>query len=169
MTGLANAIINTVPAAQELRKVKGFEPLKYLHKAVGADGSEVLKLDLRYKKLWFRLACPNGRMLVKPLRVTDQFAIFEAMVYQGYCNRYARRSDRNNPVEEIPADVSEWDHNQFNKKIAELVEKSLAEPEALKAVAVTSLPGIIMCNELGATFVPTLFEFLSMKSLFTQA
>ena len=90
---------------------------------------------------------------------------FEAMVYQGYCNRYARRSDRNNPVEEIPADVSEWDRNQFNKKIAELVEKSLAEPEALKAVAVTSLPGIIECNELGATYVPTLFEFLSMKSL----
>ena len=90
---------------------------------------------------------------------------FEAMVYQGYCNRYARRSDRNNPIEEIPADVSEWDRNQFNKKIAELVEKSLAEPEALKAVAVTSLPGIIECNELGATYVPTLFEFLSMKSL----
>ena len=90
---------------------------------------------------------------------------FEAMVYQGYRNRYARRSDRNNPVEEIPADVSEWDRNQFNKKIAELGEKSLAEPEALKAVAVTSLPGIIECNELGATYVPTLFEFLSMKSL----
>ncbi len=90
---------------------------------------------------------------------------FEALVYQGYRNRHARWSDRNNPVEEIPADVSEWDRNQFNKKIAELVEKSLAEPEVLKAVAVTSLPGIIECNELGATYVPTLFEFLSMKSL----
>ena len=90
---------------------------------------------------------------------------FEALVYKGYCKRFVRRSDRNNPVEEMPADVSEWDRNQFNKKIAELVEKSLAEPEALKAVAVTSLPGIIECNELGATFVPTLFEFLSIKSL----
>ena len=90
---------------------------------------------------------------------------FEALVYQGYRNRYTRWSDRNNPVEEVPADVSEWNRNQFNKKIAELVEKSLAEPEALKAVAVTSLPGIIECNELGATYVPTLFEFLSMKSL----
>ncbi len=90
---------------------------------------------------------------------------FEALVYKGYCKRFVRRSDRNNPVEEMPADVSEWDRNQFNKKIAELVEKSLAEPEALKAVAVTSLPGIIECNELGATYVPTLFEFLSIKSL----
>ena len=90
---------------------------------------------------------------------------FEALVYQGYSNRYARWSDRNNPVEEVPADISEWNRNQFDKKITELVEKSLAEPEALKRVAVTSLPGIIECNELGATYVPTLLEFLSMKGL----
>jgi hypothetical protein len=90
---------------------------------------------------------------------------FEALIYQGYRNRYARWSDRNNPVGEVPADVSEWDRNQFDKRIAELVEKSLAEPNALKAVAVTSLPEIIKCNELGATYVPTLLEFLSMKSL----
>ena len=90
---------------------------------------------------------------------------FEALVYQGYGNRYARWSDRNNPVDEVPTDVSEWDRNQFNKKIDELVEKSLAEPDALHQVAVTSLPGIIECNELGATYVPTLLEFLSMKGL----
>ena len=90
---------------------------------------------------------------------------FEALVYQGYRDRHARWSNRNNPVEETPKDVSEWDRKQFNKKIAELVEKSLATPEALKQVAVTSLPGIIECNELGATYVPTLFEFLSMKGL----
>jgi hypothetical protein len=90
---------------------------------------------------------------------------FEALVYQGYSNRYARWSDRNNPVEEVPEDVSEWDRNQFNNKIAELVEKSLAEPDALHQVPVTSLPEIIECNELGATYVPTLLEFLSMKDL----
>jgi hypothetical protein len=89
---------------------------------------------------------------------------FEAMVYQGCRDRFDS-FDRNNPVEEIPADVSEWDRTQFNHKIAELIEKSLAEPDALKKVAVTSLPGIIRCNELGATYVPTLFEFLSMKGL----
>ena len=90
---------------------------------------------------------------------------FEALVYQGYRDRYARWSDRNNPVEETPEDVSEWDRDQFDKKITEIVEKSLAEPEALKQVPVTSLPNIIECNKLGATYVPTLLEFLSMKSL----
>ncbi len=87
----------------------------------------------------------------------------EAMIYQGYRDRFARWSDRENPVEETPADISEWDRKQFDKKITELIEKSLAEPEALKAVAVTSLPGIIKSNELGATYIPTLHEFLLMK------
>ena len=90
---------------------------------------------------------------------------FEALVYQGYRDRYARWSDRNNPVEEVPTDVSEWDRQQFDKKITELIEKSLAEPEALKRVAVTSLPDIIECNELGATYVPTLHEFMLLKGM----
>ena len=87
----------------------------------------------------------------------------EAMVFQSYRNSYARWSNRNNPVEETPTDFSEWDRKQFDHKIIELVEKSLAERDALKAVAVTSLPDIIKCNELGATYIPTLHEFLLMK------
>ena len=87
----------------------------------------------------------------------------EAMVYQGYRDRFARWSNRDNPVEEVPEDISEWDHKQFDQKITELIEKSLAEPNALKAVAVTSLSGIIRCNKLGATYIPTLHEFLLMK------
>ena len=75
-----NSMLATVPAARELRKVPGFDPLKYL-RTVTRDGEKVLKLDLCYKKLWFRLACPNGRMYLNPLRITDQMAIFEAKVF----------------------------------------------------------------------------------------
>lgn len=74
------SLLTTVPAARELRKVPGFDPLKYL-RTVTRDGEKVLKLDLCYKKLWFRLACPNGRMYLTPLRITDQMAIFEARLY----------------------------------------------------------------------------------------
>lgn len=78
----SDTLINTVPSAATLRKVPGFDPLKYLRKTVSEKtGKNVLKLDLRYKRLWFRLACPNGRMLLNPLRITDQMAIYEAMVY----------------------------------------------------------------------------------------
>ena len=74
-------IIRTVPAATALHKVSGFDPLKYLRKTFNAAGDPVMRLDLPYKRLWFRLAYPNGRMLLNPLRVTDQMAIFEAQVF----------------------------------------------------------------------------------------
>ena len=88
---------------------------------------------------------------------------FEATAYAGYRDRYARWSDRNNPVEETPADVSEWDRNQFDRKILALLDQSLADREALRRVPVTSMPDIIKCDELGATYVPTLLEFMSMQ------
>lgn len=69
-------------AVQQLRKVPGFDPIKLLRKTISVQtGHPVWKLDLRYKRLWFRLACPNGRMLLKPLRISDHLAIIEAQVY----------------------------------------------------------------------------------------
>ena len=41
-----------------------------------------MRLDLRYKKLWFRLACPTGRLNLNALRITEKMAIFEAKVYR---------------------------------------------------------------------------------------
>ena len=76
-----NAIIRTVPAAGSLHQVPGFDPLKHLKRGVNDNGEPVMKLDLPYKRLWFRLACPNGRLLLNPLRITDQMAIFEAQVF----------------------------------------------------------------------------------------
>lgn len=82
MTKQTDSIIRTVPAAAELRKVPGFDPLRYLRRATSMkSGEPVLKLDLPYKKLWFRLACPNSRTFLKPLRITDQMAIFEAQLF----------------------------------------------------------------------------------------
>ena len=76
-----NTILQTVPAARELHKVPGFDPTKYLRRTVNSEGEPVMGLELRYQRLWFRLACPNGRMLLNPLRITDQLAIFEAKVF----------------------------------------------------------------------------------------
>lgn len=60
----------TVPAAAELNKVPGFDPLKFLRRT-----KDTLKLDLPYQKLWFRMAHPNGRMRLTALRITEQMAI----------------------------------------------------------------------------------------------
>ena len=70
------------PAVAALNQVQGFNPLKMLRRMVSPKtGEEVLRLDLQYKKLWFRLRHPEGRIRVNPLRITEQIAIYEAQVY----------------------------------------------------------------------------------------
>lgn len=64
------------PAVSELNKVTGFNPLNFVRKT-----EQGYKLDLRYKKLWFRLKYPAGRIKLSPLRITEQMAIIEARVY----------------------------------------------------------------------------------------
>lgn len=77
-----SSMYDTNQAVAGLNRVSGFDPRKFLRKTVSPKGGrEVLKLDLPYKKLWFRLAHPAGRFKVTPLRLTEQLAIFEAKVF----------------------------------------------------------------------------------------
>ena len=71
-----STLFSAVPVVSELNRVAGFDPLRFLKKT--ANGHE---LDLRYKKLWFRLKYPAGRTRLTPLRITDQLAIIEAKVF----------------------------------------------------------------------------------------
>ena len=71
-----NTMYNTVPVISELNRVKGFDPTRFLRKT--KDGP---KLDLKVKKLWFRMKYPNGRIKLSALKITDQLAIIEARVY----------------------------------------------------------------------------------------
>lgn len=111
-----NTILQTVPAAKELHKVPGFDPTKYLRKAVNAEGEPVMRLELRHQRLWFRLACPNGRMLLNPLRITDQLAIFEAKVFF--------HRDDSDPASSFTADKTVSDTPNYIRA---------AQDEALKA------------------------------------
>lgn len=78
----APMMYETNPAVAALNQVPGFDPLKFLRRTVSPDGSQpVWKLDLRYKRLWFRLACPQGRLKLTGLHITEKIAIFEAQVY----------------------------------------------------------------------------------------
>ena len=70
-------IYESIPMVSELNKVQGFDPLKFLRK----NGKGGKNLDLKYKKLWFRLKYPNGRIKLSALKITDQLAIIEARVY----------------------------------------------------------------------------------------
>lgn len=69
-------LYNTHPVVNELNRVKGFDPLRFLK-----DTPEGPKLELKYKKIWFRLKYPQGRFKYAALKITDQLAIIEARVY----------------------------------------------------------------------------------------
>ncbi len=77
-----NMLYTTNASVAALNKTSGFDPLKLLRRTVSQKtGEEVLKLDLRSKKLWFRLAYPKGRVRLTPLRITEKLAIYEAQVF----------------------------------------------------------------------------------------
>ena len=76
-------LYTTNSAVAALNHVPGFDPLKFLRRTTSRKTREdVMRLDLRYKKLWFRLACPTGRLNLNALRITEKMAIFEAKVYR---------------------------------------------------------------------------------------
>ena len=51
-------LTQAIPAVQQLRRVQGFDPLRFLKR--NANGG--IELEPRYQRLWFRLACPTGRL-----------------------------------------------------------------------------------------------------------
>lgn len=73
----STTMYESVPVVSELNKETGFDPLKFIRRTNKGEK----KLDLKYKKLWFRLKYPNGRIKLSALKITDQLAIIEARVY----------------------------------------------------------------------------------------
>lgn len=77
-----STMYQSIPAVAALNHVPGFEPSKLLRRTKSRKtNEEVLKLPLPYKKLWFRLANPKGRIRLNALTITEQMAIYEAQVY----------------------------------------------------------------------------------------
>lgn len=104
-----NMMYGNNQAVTHLNKVPGFDPLQFLRPAISEKTQEkLMKLDLRYQKLWFRLAHPQGRMKLTALRITDQMAIFEAKVFLD-------RSDAE-PVSSLVASLTRQDTLNYIKE-----------------------------------------------------
>ena len=67
--------------ANELNKVEGFNPLDYARQITDAGGNTSLYLDVQYRKMWFRLANPNGKIVKKICNFDGNLAVVEAKVY----------------------------------------------------------------------------------------
>lgn len=111
---------DNVPAMYQTAPA-GFNPMKLLRKAVSAiTGETVMRLELPYKKLWFRKAHPHGRIYVKPLRITEQIAIYEAQVF-------LNREDQT-PISSFTASISKEeapDGQYMEKALSDAVDNAL--------------------------------------------
>lgn len=80
MNNKENAAVESTAQTRTLTKKVNFDPMQFAREVV-TEAGKALTLDLKHKKAWFRLACPKGGVVLNPLRVTDQMAIFEARLF----------------------------------------------------------------------------------------
>lgn len=79
--------MNNASAMYEVEKVKGlnyvegFDPRRFMRQIQKEGQPMKLYLDVAYRKLWFRLCYPQGKIVKKLLKLTEQVAIVEARVY----------------------------------------------------------------------------------------
>ena len=90
----------------ELNKVEGFDPKQYARTIQDANGQESLYLDVQYRKMWFRLCNPTGKIVKKICTFDGNLAVVEARIYLDrndapenfVSNAFAQRFvDPNNP------------------------------------------------------------------------
>lgn len=91
-----------VEGIRNLNKVEGFDPRDCMRVLEGQDQVKKYYLDVAYRKLWFRLVNPEGRLEKKIIKLTEDTAVVEARIYlrhdalegQYVANAFAKR-DRN--------------------------------------------------------------------------
>lgn len=79
--GNQNGMYDEVKEVKNLNRVEGFDPRKYMRIIQEEGGKVTYYLDVAFRKLWFRLKYPEGKVVKKILKLTEQVAIVEAKVY----------------------------------------------------------------------------------------
>ena len=116
MTANAAYMYDEVEGIRNLNKVEGFDPRKYM-RVIGQEGQAgKYYLDVAFRKLWFRLKYPEGKIVKKILKLTDQIAIVEARVY-------LHRDDAEDSfISNALAQKYRTEDGQFGNKFVELAE-----------------------------------------------
>lgn len=99
-----------------LNEVEGFDPAAFLRKLQGEAGEEQLYLDVKYRKLWFRLKYPLGKIAKRIIKLENDYAIIESRIYL----------DRNDPEDSYIscAMAQRWrtEDDAYGKKYVESAE-----------------------------------------------
>ena len=99
-----------------LNEVEGFDPAAFLRKLQSEAGEEQLYLDVKYRKLWFRLKYPLGKIAKRIIKLENDYAIIESRIYL----------DRNDPEDNYIscAMAQRWrtEDDAYGKKYVESAE-----------------------------------------------
>ena len=75
---------DSVEAVHNLNSVEGFNPRSFMRIIQGEGESAKYYLDVAFRKLWFRLKYPEGRISKRLLKLENDMAVIEARVYLNY-------------------------------------------------------------------------------------
>lgn len=67
------AVVNNMSIINGLNKVDGFDPSAFLRRLTGENGEEQFYLDVKYRKLWFRLMHPEGKITKRIIKLENEF------------------------------------------------------------------------------------------------
>lgn len=107
-----NNMYDQVPEINQLNRVEGFDPRNFMRLIEG----DTYYLDVVFRKLWFRLKYPQGKIVKKILKLTESVAIVEARVYLD------RNDPEDNYISNALAQRYLTDNDKFGNKYVELAE-----------------------------------------------
>lgn len=110
------AMYDSVEAVRNLNSVEGFNPRDFMRVIQGEGESAKYYLDVAFRKLWFRLKYPEGRISKRLLKLENDMAVIEARVYLNY------RDAEENFVANAFSHKFRADDSQFGSKFVELAE-----------------------------------------------
>ena len=116
MTMNGTSMYEEVAEVYNLNKVEGFDPRKFMRLIQKEGQPGKFYLDVAYRKLWFRLRYPEGKIVKKLIKLTDQVAIVEARVYLN------RNDAEDNFISNALAQKYQTNDEQFGSKYVELAE-----------------------------------------------
>ena len=105
-----------VDAIHNLNSVEGFDPRNYMREIQGDGENKKYYLDVAFRKLWFRLKYPEGRISKRLLKLANDMAVIEARVYINY------RDSEENYVANAFSHKFRAEDAQFGSKFVELAE-----------------------------------------------
>lgn len=116
MTMNSACMYDEVEEIRNLNRVEGFDPRKYMRLIQNEGQAAKYYLDVAYRKLWFRLRYPEGKIVKRILKLTEQVAIVEARVYLN------RSDSEDNFISNALAQKYMTADGQFGNKFVELAE-----------------------------------------------